>query len=106
MTTHFGRFRMLVLLTMVGDELKMLSIKSLFKRSSMTFCMCVGSFDRKQDCIEHKFQHLICFFLVKVTEQSLEHGFGFPLWSEMSILFASFRKSNVKLAQPLRLKML
>ena len=53
--TNFGRFIMLALQTMAGDELKddVRNATSFFKRSSMTFCMKVGLDDRNQHCIEH-----------------------------------------------------
>ena len=43
MNTNFGRFKLLALRTMAGDELKddVNNAMSSFKRSSMTFCMCV-----------------------------------------------------------------
>ena len=55
MDTNFGRFNMLALQTMAGDELKddVNNATSSFKRSSMTFCMCVGLYDRNQHCIEY-----------------------------------------------------
>ena len=54
MNTNFGRFKMLELRTMAGDELKddVNNATSSFKRSSMTFCMCVCLYDRNQLCIE------------------------------------------------------
>ena len=47
---------MLALRTMAGDELKddVANATSSFKRSSITFCMCVGLYDRHQHCTEHK----------------------------------------------------
>ena len=55
MNTNFGRFKKLALRTMAGDELKddVINVMSSFKRSSMTFCMCVCLYDRNQLCIEH-----------------------------------------------------
>ena len=55
MNTNFGRFKMLALRTMAGDELKddVNNAKSSFKRSSMTFCMVIYLYDRNQLCIEH-----------------------------------------------------
>ena len=55
MGTNFGRFKMLALLTMAGEELKddANTAASYFKRSSMTFCMCMGLYDRNQHCIEY-----------------------------------------------------
>ena len=55
MNTNFRRFKMLALRTMAGDELKdgVNNATSFFKRSSMTFCMCVCLYDRNQLCIEH-----------------------------------------------------
>ena len=55
MNTNFGRFKLLALRTMAGDELKddVNNATSSFKRSSMTFCMCVCLYDRNQLCIEH-----------------------------------------------------
>ena len=55
MNTNVGRFKMLALRTMAGDELKddVNNTTSSFKRSSMTFCMCVCLYDRNQLCIEH-----------------------------------------------------
>ena len=43
MDTNFGRFKMLALRTMAGDELidDVNNATSSFKRSSMTFCMCL-----------------------------------------------------------------
>ena len=54
MNTHFGRFKLLALRTMAGDELKddVNNATSSFKRSSMTLCMCVCLYDRNQLCIE------------------------------------------------------
>ena len=48
MDTPFGRFKMLALRTMASDELKDddNNATSFLKRSSMTFCMCIGMFDR------------------------------------------------------------
>ena len=48
MNTKFGRFKMLALRTMAGDELKddVNNATSSFKRSSMTFCMCVYLYDQ------------------------------------------------------------
>ena len=48
MNTNFGRFKMLALRTMAGDELKddVNNATSSFKRSSMTFCTCVCLYDR------------------------------------------------------------
>ena len=53
MDTNFGRFKMLALRTLAGDELKddVNNAKSYFKRSSMTFCMCVGLSDLYQRCL-------------------------------------------------------
>ena len=55
MITNFGRFKMLALRNMAGDELKddVNNATSSFKRSLMTFCMCVCLYDRKQLRIEH-----------------------------------------------------
>ena len=55
MNTNFRRFKMLALRTMAGDELKddVNNATSSFKRSSMTFCMCVCLYKRNQLCIEH-----------------------------------------------------
>ena len=55
MDTNFGRFKMLALRTMAGDEVKydVNNAASSFKRSSMTFCMCVCLYDLNQICIEH-----------------------------------------------------
>ena len=59
MDINFGRFNMLnsipTLRTMAGDELKddVNNAASSFKRTSMTFCMCVGLYDRNEHCIEH-----------------------------------------------------
>ena len=55
MDTNFGRFKMLALRTMAGDELKddVNNAKSFLKRSSMTFYTCVGLLDRNQHCMEH-----------------------------------------------------
>ena len=46
---------MLALRTMARDELKddVNNATSSFKRSSMTFCMCVCLYDRNHFCIEH-----------------------------------------------------
>ena len=50
MNTNFRRYKMLALRTMAGDKLKddVNNATSSFKRSSMTFCMCVGLYDRNQ----------------------------------------------------------
>ena len=55
MDANFGRLKMLALRTMAGDELRddVNNATSSFKKSSMTFCMCVGLYDRNQLCIEH-----------------------------------------------------
>ena len=55
MNTNFGTSKMLALRTMAGDEFKddVNNATSYFKRSSMTFCMCVCLYDRNQLCIEH-----------------------------------------------------
>ena len=55
MNTHVGRFKMLALRTMAGDELKddVNNATSLFKRSSMTFCTCVGLYDRNHHGINY-----------------------------------------------------
>ena len=55
MDTNFGRFKMLALRTMAGDEVKddVNNATSFFKRSSMTFCMCVCLYDHNQLCIGH-----------------------------------------------------
>ena len=55
MGANFGRFKMLALLTMTGEELKddANNAASYFKRSSMTFCMCVGLYDGNQHFIEY-----------------------------------------------------
>ena len=55
MDTNFGRFKMLALRTMAGDEVKddVNNATSSFKRSSMTFCMCVCLYDHNQLGIEH-----------------------------------------------------
>ena len=54
MDTHFGRFRMLALRTMAGDEVKddVINATSSLKRSSMTSCMCVCLYDHNQICTE------------------------------------------------------
>ena len=54
MNTNLGRFKMLALRTMAADELKndVNNATSSFKRSSVTFCMCVCLYDRNQLCIE------------------------------------------------------
>ena len=55
LTSTDGHFEMLALRTIAGDELKDGAImQRLFKRSSITFCMCVGLYDQNQDCLEHK----------------------------------------------------
>ena len=43
MNTNYGRFKMITLRIMAGDELKddVNNTTSTLKRSSMTFCMCV-----------------------------------------------------------------
>ena len=55
MNTNFRSFIMLALRTMAGDELKgdVNNATSSFKRSSMTFCMCVCLNDPNQLCTEH-----------------------------------------------------
>ena len=55
MDTNFGRFKMLALWTMAGDEVKddVNNATSSFKGSLMTFCMCVYLYDHNQRCIEH-----------------------------------------------------
>ena len=55
MNTNFGRFKMLLLWNMAGDELKddVNNATSSSMRSPMTFCMCVGLYDRNQLRIEH-----------------------------------------------------
>ena len=55
MDTNFGRFKMLALRTMAGDEVKddVNNATSSFKRSSMTFYMSVCLYDHNQLCIEH-----------------------------------------------------
>ena len=55
MDTNFGIFKMLALRTMAGDEVKddVNNVTSSFKKSSMTFCMCVYLYDHNQLCIEH-----------------------------------------------------
>ena len=55
MNTNVERFKMLALQTMAGDELKddVNNATSSYKRSSMTFCMCICLYDRNQLCIEH-----------------------------------------------------
>ena len=47
---------MLALWTIAGDELEddVNNATSSFKRSSMTFCVCVCLYDRNQLCIEHQ----------------------------------------------------
>ena len=54
MHTNFGRFKMLGFRTMAGDELidDVNNATSSFNRSSMTFCMCLGLYDRNQHCID------------------------------------------------------
>ena len=54
MDTKFGRFKMLALRTMAGERKDDVdSTTSFLKISWMTFCMCVGLYDRNQHCIEH-----------------------------------------------------
>ena len=55
MDINFGRFKMLAFQTMADDERRddVNNETSSFKRSSMTFCMCLGLYDRNQHCIEH-----------------------------------------------------
>ena len=47
MDTNFGRFKMLALRTLAGEEVKddVNNATSSFKRSSMTFGMCVCLYD-------------------------------------------------------------
>ena len=56
MDTNIGRFEMLALRIMAGDKLKDddSNAASLFKRRSMTFCMCVCLYDQNQHCIERQ----------------------------------------------------
>ena len=56
---------MLSLQTMAGEELKDdVNNATLFlKRSSMTYCMCVGLYDRSHHCIEH----------IRTVETALTH---------------------------------
>ena len=53
MYTNFGRFKMLALRTMAGDEHKddVNNATSSFRWRSMTFCMRVGLYDGNQHCI-------------------------------------------------------
>ena len=55
MDTNFGRFKILALRTMAGDEVKddVNNVTSSFKKSSMAFYMCVYLYDHNQLCIEH-----------------------------------------------------
>ena len=55
METNFGRFKMLALRTLAGDELKddVNNPTYCFKRSLVTFCMCVDLYDRNQHRTEH-----------------------------------------------------
>ena len=55
MDKFFGRFKMLALRTLAGEELKddINIATSSLKRSSTTFCMCVGLYNRNQHWIEH-----------------------------------------------------
>ena len=55
MNTNVGKFKMLALWTIAGDELKddVNNATSSFKRSAMAFNMCVCLYDRNQLCIEH-----------------------------------------------------
>ena len=55
MDTNIGIFEILALRTMAGDELKddVNNATSFSMRSLMTFCMCVGLYDRNLHCIEH-----------------------------------------------------
>ena len=55
MGTDFGRFKILALRTMAGDEVKddVNNATSSFKRSLMTFSVCVCFYDHYQLCIEH-----------------------------------------------------
>ena len=55
MDTNFGRFKMLALRTMAGDEVKddVNNATSSFKRSSMTFCIGVCLYGHNQLCIEN-----------------------------------------------------
>ena len=50
MDKNSGRFKMQALQILAGDELKadVNNSTSSFRRSSMTFSMCVGSYDRNQ----------------------------------------------------------
>ena len=52
METNFGRFKMLALQTLAGEELKndVNNAMLFFKSSSMTFCICVGLYDRNHHC--------------------------------------------------------
>ena len=65
MNTNFGRFKMLALRTMADDELKddFNNATSSFKRSLMTFCMCVRLYDRNQ----------ICIYNTRTGETALKH---------------------------------
>ena len=55
MDTNLGRFKMLALRTMAGDELKddVNNATALFKRSPMTVFTCVGLYNRSHHCIEN-----------------------------------------------------
>ena len=55
MDTNIGRFKIRALRNMAGDDLQddVNNAASFSKRSSMTFCMCVGLYDWNQRCIEH-----------------------------------------------------
>ena len=52
MDTNIGIFKMLELRIMAGDELKddVSNATLFFKRSSRTFCISVGLYDRNQHC--------------------------------------------------------
>ena len=54
MDTNFGRFRMLALRAMAGDEVKddVNNATSYLKRNSMTFCISVCLYDHNQICTE------------------------------------------------------
>ena len=55
MDTNFGRYKMLALQIMAGDEVKddINNVTSSFKKSLMTFCMCVYLYYHSKLCIEH-----------------------------------------------------
>ena len=55
MDTNDGRFKMLALRIMAGDELKydVDNATSICRRSSMTVCITVGLNDHNKHCIGH-----------------------------------------------------